>query len=162
MKKIIVILILLFLFGVKNVSAIGVGVKPKEIDISARMGKKIETKILIVNPDSEPYFYHVYPDSLADKITINPADFRLEPNGSQTVAVAAKFWMPGMINTVISVVGKPLNQTGMPVSAGVKIPISISVLWPAIVDKKLYLIIFGICSIFIIMIILRQIKYKKL
>ncbi len=162
MKKIIIIFILFFLFQAKNVAAIGVGVKPKEIDISAIMGKKIETKILIVNPDSEPYFYHVYPDSLAGKITINPADFRLEPNGSQTVTVAAKFWIPGMINTVISIVGKPLNKTGMSVSAGVKIPVSISVLWPAIFDKKLYLTIFGICSIFIIMIILRQAKYKKL
>ncbi|MFA5021691.1 MAG: hypothetical protein WC508_01230 [Patescibacteria group bacterium] len=116
---------LVCLFLANQAQAIGVGVKPKEINILAITGREVISEFLVVNISQEPARYEIYPDGLQRELKLEPTDFRLEPDGSQIVKVKVNLKNPGRFNTNISVVAHPLANAGLAAASGVKIPITI-------------------------------------
>lgn len=129
MRKFLLILFLSILFCFLPISAIlavGIAVKPKEINLKVTLNKKTETEILIINVAKEPALYQVYPDALTEMIAVAPTDFKLEPNGNQIVTITIKAKKLGLFATNISAVARPLGAGGLPAAAGLKIPITIT------------------------------------
>ena len=125
-KFLICLLIVVFSLGLgDSVQAVGVGVKPKEINLTVKTNKETMTEMLVMNVSAEPAIYQIYPDALVKEIKIEPTDFRLEPEGSQMVKVKVTLKSPGRFNTNISVIARPLGNSGFAAASGVKIPITI-------------------------------------
>lgn len=108
-----------------SVQAVGVGVKPKEINLSVKINQETITEILVMNVSAEPAIYQIYPDALEQEIKTEPSDFRLEPDGSQIIKVKVILKTPGRFNTNLSIVARPLGNSGLTAASGVKIPITI-------------------------------------
>jgi len=113
------------LFFGHSTQAVGVGVKPKEIDLTVKIGRETVTEFLVMNVSDQPAIYQVYPDALEGEIKLGPSDFRLEPGGSQIVKASIIISGPGRYSTNISVVARPLGATGLVAASGVKVPITI-------------------------------------
>lgn len=129
MKKFLLIFLLIFtlcLILTKSSSAISVGVKPKELNLNIPIGRETKSEILVFNAGEEFALYQVLPDSYKNKISVEPADFRLEPDGNQIVKVIVKTWQPGKFVTNISIIARPVGAGGIPVVSGVKVPIIIT------------------------------------
>ena len=129
MKKIIsffILLIVFILMPVSSVFAISVGVKPKELNLNIPLGRETKSEILVFNAGKELALYQVLPDAYNNKISVEPADFRLEPDGNQIVKVIVKTWQPGKFVTDISIIARPIGAGGIPVVSGVKVPIVIT------------------------------------
>lgn len=125
------ITVLSMVFG-QTALAVGVGVKPKNIDLPALVGRETKTELLIMNVDDQPAVYQLYPDALNDWIIIKPAELKLEANANQIVEVSVKVTTPGLFSTNISVVARSLSVNGFSAASGVKIPIVIrasGILW---------------------------------
>lgn len=115
------------LFLVNPVYAIGLGVKPTEINLKVVIGKPTETELLVMNVTNQPAYYQVYPDAFADQIMVGPTDFRLEPETSQIIKVKINPKNPGRFATNISIVARPLDAAGLSAASGVKVPITLEV-----------------------------------
>ncbi len=129
MKEKLLIIFIVFICGLLfawPALALSVGIKPTEINLPVVIGHKTESKILVINTGAEPVLYKVYPDDLADKIIVKPADFRLEPGSNQIVTVIVKIWKPGKFSTNLSVVARPLGLNGLVAVPGIKVPITIT------------------------------------
>lgn len=115
------------LFNLNPAGAVGLVIKPKELNLSAQARKEATAEFLVINVAAEPALYKVSPDALADKIKLEPADFQLEPNASQLVKVKVKISEPGRYQTDISIIARPLGAGGLAVASGVKLPLTIVV-----------------------------------
>lgn len=139
-------IIILFLLSVAaSASASGVTINPPKIDLAAKINKPLSEEITITNPTSDVQIFKVYPDDFADIIKANPSSFTLEAGAKKTVTVTVEIKdgqnSSGTLNTNISVVAKPLAETGFQTNAGVKIPLSIIVSEsnsPSRVPKQVY------------------------
>ena len=148
-----------FVLSASQASAVGVGVKPKEINLDIRAGKQTETEILVVNVSSEPAFYEVYPDALENKINLEPSNFRLEPDESQIVALKAKINTPGRFGTNLSIVARPVAASSFPAGSGVKVPISIIVSGLPFLGH--ILVVFSAACLVLIFVVILLYKKKK-
>ena len=110
----------------QSVYAVGVGVKPKEIDLNVRVGQQVATEILVINISKEPALYSVSADALEDDIIISPQDFKLEADTNRLVTISVKMKTPGRFATNISVVARPLGAGGLTAASGVKLPLTIT------------------------------------
>jgi len=119
-------LILASLIVGQSVQAVGVGVKPKRIDLQVKAGKATNTEFLVMNVDEKPALYQIYPDALEKAIEIAPTDFLLDAQASQLVKVQVKIKTPGLFSTNISIVARPLEASGFSAASGIKLPITIS------------------------------------
>lgn len=159
LRACLLVVFLGLLFG-NSVQAVGVGVKPKEIDLSVKAGQETVTEFLVMNVDKVPAMYKVSLDAMEDKIKINITDFVLEPNESKIVKVAVKIESPGRFSTNISVVARPLGAGGLTAASGVKVPITI-----AVSGIPFWLIVLGavivICLIVIFVVKLNKGRNKK-
>ena len=54
-----------WLFVVPTVKAVGVGVRPQEVEIKGQVGRMSETVLWVTNTSSEPALFTVTPDSLS-------------------------------------------------------------------------------------------------
>src|SRR3989344_6626585 len=157
MKKFYFLLavVVFYCCNVVAVSALGVGVKPKEINLDIQVNKKIETEILVMNVAQEPALYQVYPDALEDEIKIYPENFQLGPEGSQIVKVVVEIRNPGKFATNLSIVARPPGAGGLPTATGVKVPITISAaglnLW-----RFALAVVIGICLLMIFVVKLKK------
>jgi len=115
------------LFGF-SAEAIGVGVKPRQIDLEVKTGREASTEFLVTNIGIEPAIYEVYADYFANRIKFEPVTFPLDPNDNQLVKVRVKSKIPGFFKTNISVIARPLGAGGIKTASGVKVPIVIHVL----------------------------------
>lgn len=157
----LIICLLIFiscLFFGTSVQAVGVGVKPKEIDLSVKIGEETVAEFLVMNVSDQPAIYQVYPDAMNEEIKVGPTDFRLEPGASQIVTGKVTIKSPGRFNTNISIVARPLNAAGLVAASGVKLPITIVVsgfplLWSII-------LIGVVCLVLIFTLLLKQRKKK--
>jgi len=123
---IIISVLLSSLLLINSAQAVGVGVKPKEIDLTVKIGKETVTEFLVMNVSDQPAIYQIYPDALEEEIKLGPSDFRLEPGASQIVKATVTINNPGRFSTNISVVARPLGATGLVAASGVKVPITIN------------------------------------
>lgn len=126
MRKLACLLIIVFslLLG-QIVQAVGVGVRPKEINLEVKTGQEVITEFLVVNVAEVPAIYQVYPDGLENQIQIDPTDFRLETGANQIVTLKIKIKTPGLFSTNISVIARPLAISSFAAASGVKLSITI-------------------------------------
>ena len=151
-------LIILSLFSVQAVEAVGLGVKPTQLNLNVAVGQKIQTEILVFNVSSEPAMFQVYPDALNKEIKISPTDFQLEANGSQIVKINLALNKAGRFAANLSVVARPLGSQGLPAASGVKVPITI-----VVSGIPQWLIIFSvILSICLLLFFVVKLKKPKL
>jgi len=160
-KTIAYLSVFVFCFFFGNYAwAVGVGVKPKEINLDLRAGKEVETEILVVNVSDEPAFYEVYLDAFENNINIEPSNFRLESSESQIVSLKVKINTPGRFGTNLSVVARPVAALGIPAGSGVKVPVDIVVsglpVWWIIAGVFLI-----VCLLLVFVVILIYKKRKK-
>ena len=163
MKEKLLIIFIAFTFCLLSALpawAVSIGIKPTELNLPVVIGQETESKILVINTGEEPALYQVYPDDLADKITVKPADFHLEPGGSKIIAVIVKTWKPGKFSTNLSVVARPFGLNGIVTVPGIKVPITITSLdipfWWIVLE-----VVVGSCAIIFFMIKLRNKKNKN-
>ena len=125
MAKISLLMVIFWLLLEQPVQAVGVGVKPKAIDLSVQAGRETTTEFLVLNVADEPALYQIYPDALVDEIKISPTDFQLDPGASKIIKATVKMKSPGLFSTNISVVALPLGAGGLASASGVKLPLTI-------------------------------------
>ena len=125
-QKIIITVLLSFLL-VSAVQAVGVKVKPAQLNFQSWPGIKATSEILVINTQSEPTVYQAYPDKYKKNIIIKPAEFKLEGGGSQIVKVTSWFYVPAIYHTALSVVALPTDVKGLVTGAGVKLPLTIQI-----------------------------------
>lgn len=128
--KKIIILSLLFAV-VLSANASGVKVNPSKLEIAVKINESVSREITVTNPTSDVQIFKVYPDDFSDIIKVDPSSFTLEAGTEKTVTITVEIKgdtnNSGTLNTDISVVAKPLAETGFQTNAGVKIPLSIAV-----------------------------------
>ena len=110
-----------------NAQAIGISVKPKEINLEVKTEKEVGTEFLVTNLGLEPGIYEVYADSFGNKIKFEPSTFELAVGEDQLVKVIVKSSLPGFFRTNISVIARPLGVGGIKTATGIKIPTIIDV-----------------------------------
>lgn len=142
------------------VEAISVGVKPTKIQLEVYPGTSSETEILIFNTSKEPAWYQIYPDRFPGRMTISPAEFRLDAESSQLVKISIKsFWLP-WFNDNLSIVGRPLDMRGVPAASGVKLPITIQFKHRSLFLTLALLVVF-ITAIFVIKLVKARLMKPK-
>ncbi|MDX9893399.1 MAG: hypothetical protein RB292_03200 [Patescibacteria group bacterium] len=110
-----------------SVQAVGLGVKPKKLEVQARSWQTVQTEFLVMNVSQEPGLYQVYADGLENKINFEPTEFKLEPGSSQVVKLTVKSIAAGIYSTNISVVARPLGSGGLISASGVKLPLVLTI-----------------------------------
>lgn len=157
-KQFLIYSLLLVLAGLSLATpahAVGVGVKPKEINLQAKSGKKIAAEILVMNVANEPALYQVYLDDTEKNITLWPRDFQLLPGASQLVKIESRFNWPEKTTSTISVVSRSPEAGGLTAASGIKIPLTIAVygvtLWTIITGWAIIA-----CLIIISIVLLRK------
>ncbi len=118
------ILVLAFSWaGLAN--AVGIKVTPSEIKVEAKLGQVIEKNITIENPGQDVVLYEIYADDFLEWLKFKPASFILESKEIKNVQLGIKGKEPGIFLTTISVVAKPLSESGFKMNSGIKIPLEI-------------------------------------
>lgn len=130
-KKLGVLSAILLMFvgtwwNAQTAKAVGIGAVPAELHINTRVGKDARERIIVQNPSSAVSLFDVYPDEFTDVIRVIPSSFVLEGGKEREVTVRVSPKKTGIIQTALSVVGKPLSENEFGASAGVKVPIVIT------------------------------------
>lgn len=106
-------------------SAVGLAVRPPELNLVADMGGQTTVALTVENPSREVALIEIYTDELEKIVKVSPASFLLESGDKQRVEISVKPAEAGMFRTNISVVANPLSEIGFRASGGVKIPLVI-------------------------------------
>ncbi|HLC89987.1 MAG TPA: hypothetical protein VJG65_03425 [Patescibacteria group bacterium] len=127
-RFLLVIIVSSFIIGFSGmVEAVGVMVKPKEINLTAAVGEKIKTEFLVINVATESALYQVKVDNQWPKIKLSPKEFLLFSGQSQIVKVSTRFFWPKNYLGEISVVARPPGASGLVTATGIKLPIAIKI-----------------------------------
>ncbi|OGY45104.1 MAG: hypothetical protein A2729_05455 [Candidatus Buchananbacteria bacterium RIFCSPHIGHO2_01_FULL_39_14] len=127
-RFLLVIIVSSFIFGFSRMAeAVGVAVKPKEINLAVAAGEKAKTEFLVINSTGEPAIYQVILDGQNSAIKIQPSEFLLASGQSQIIKIAARFFWPKNYSGLISVIARPPGASGLITGSGVKLPIRIEV-----------------------------------
>src|SRR3989338_163140 len=95
-------------FWLNFAGAVGMGVKPKAFDLATAIGREVKTQLLVINISTQPAVYQVLVDNYQKNFSFVPESFRLEVGQTQVVNVNFRFFRPGIYQTDISVVSRPL------------------------------------------------------
>lgn len=165
MKKVKIFLLIgctlfgLFLFQVSLAWAVGLLVRPSELNFRSFPFFTNQKELTVINNTDVPAIYKIYPDSLKKNITVMPNEFQLNGNESKTVVVATKFLFPGKYYSTISAVARPMNAGQMAAASGVKISFK-----AVVVGTWIYwvaLALFGICLGLIYRVKLSHVNQRK-
>ena len=142
MKKIILLLIII-IFLLETVSAIGIGVTPGNLNFSTQVGLSDSRSLYIINTGTEISNYKVYVDEdYANWFHISPDNFSLNANENKEVIL--KFTPPisskGDFDfTVYSVSSSPSSDFS--VGSGIKVPVQATVFNSGIIVAGLILVL---------------------
>jgi len=126
MYKCIVLLVVSLLIP-QLVLAVGIGVQPTSLNLSANAQGEASGKITISNPSAEPGLFTVSADDLASQFSFNPTEVRLEAQESKVINVIFHSKQAGRWATNLSVVGYPLDTRSFNAGSGLKVPINLTV-----------------------------------
>jgi len=129
MKKIILSILVIFLFLNSDLAvfAIGLSVFPKKLEIESKVNKTVTEKIMVKNPSAEVSVFKVYPDDFDNFIKIVPPSFILEFQDSKEVTVEITPKEEGILKTSISIEAFPVASGTFDAGGGIKIPLTITV-----------------------------------
>ncbi|MBI3291127.1 hypothetical protein HYZ76_02480 [Candidatus Falkowbacteria bacterium] len=119
--------LLWFFLSAQIVWAVGLAVKPNQINLAENVNNQILSEFLVINISDEPALYQVYADELKEKIVLKPADFKLDPGQSQIVSLEAFINRPGTFSSNISIIARPLGAGGLSAASGMKLPVTIKI-----------------------------------
>ena len=121
--------ILLFLcllaLSASHAFAVGLTVRPSEISVTSVPGREMSARLTVKNSSRDVSFFEVYPDGTESIVKVDPASFILESGAERQVEIKVTPREAGRIETLISVVAKPVSAIGLQAGAGVKIPLHI-------------------------------------
>lgn len=127
-KKVFLVLLMISQFALAiPVLAVGVGVRPSFLDLELSVGQVHISKIIVYNISQEAAIFKVYPDELANWITVEPADFRLEASENKEIKIVIKANVEGRHATNLSVVASPLDKRLFNADSGIKVPVRLDV-----------------------------------
>lgn len=120
-------LFLLIFFLASAAQAVGVEVKPSNINIIYPDEK--ETSLSINNISQEPILVSVVTDHFGDSISVQPDEFQLLPDEIIKLKLSLDFENSpeGVKSTYISIVSKPLDRQSFNAATGIKIPMTINI-----------------------------------
>lgn len=128
--KITIFIIFFFIYSFKLSFASGILVSPEKLTINTNINSIKKQIITIANPTSDIQLFEIYPDEFSENIKLLPSSFTLEAGARKTVE--ATFFSNNkqksgfVINTNISIITRPLTDNKLNVSAGIKIPTTVS------------------------------------
>jgi len=133
MHSIYKIFTLYFIFAAASFAgASGIKVDPSKLEIAAKANEQVSKEMMVTNPTSDVQLFKVYADDFSDIIKANPASFTLEAGEEKKVVIIIRYSgdqkASGILKTNLSVVARSLAETKFETNAGVKIPVSITVL----------------------------------
>ncbi len=120
---------LLGLFGLSTRSyAAGLTVKPAALRVAVPWGETAQTQLLVSNTTDAPGMYQAAVEPAAAG-TAAPDGFRLAPGESQLLTVNVRGRLR-LGSATVAVAALPLDQRGVAVGSGVKVPLDVQVLMP--------------------------------
>jgi hypothetical protein len=125
MKIRFLMLIGLVLIVPVTAGAVGVAVNPAEVSIRAIVGEKTTARIKVSNPSTDVAVFEVYPDDLTTFIRIIPSSFTLESAAEKYVTIEVSAPQSGQVQTLLSVVARPLSGNAFAAGSGIKVPLNI-------------------------------------
>lgn len=127
-----IVIFFLLLAAAPFAGASGLKVDPPRLEITVKTNELISREITVTNPTSDVQLFKVYADDFSDIIKANPASFTLEAGEEKkviiTITAAGDQKTSGILKTNLSVVARSLAETKFETNAGVKVPVSISIL----------------------------------
>jgi P pilus assembly chaperone PapD len=131
--------------------ASGIQVSPSKLEFNMALDGLMAKQIIVSNPTNQAQMFQVYAEDYPDLITAEPNDFALEPGGRKNVSIIVNSQkLPGSLKTQLAVLAGPLpGKKNLAVSAGVKIPLSISTNYPHMQPKveQWFLIPLGLMTV---------------
>ncbi|MDD5749243.1 MAG: hypothetical protein PHO91_00450 [Patescibacteria group bacterium] len=117
--------ILLFLFFPLAAAALGLSVRPAQLEII--VPDKSAASLSIKNISLEPMSISIYADAFATELKINPSELSLMPEESAAVEVAfaGSRDQGGVKKTNLSILARSLDQKRFNAASGLKIPLTI-------------------------------------
>ncbi|MFA6322105.1 MAG: DUF4430 domain-containing protein [Candidatus Buchananbacteria bacterium] len=108
-------------------SAVGVMVRPSQLDFSVPVFKTETKELLVINSGVEPAIFQLRLETKKSHLAIEPSEFKLDANESRIVKVKTFFYWPGEYLTIVDVVARPLAAGGLSAASGLKIPVKVAV-----------------------------------
>jgi len=113
------------------IKAAGLQVTPSELNFNLPNNELVDQEIVVVNPTADVQIFEVYADDFSKIITARPASFTLESGGRKTVVIEVRSELvesePGLYQTDLSIIAKPLLDSRFPANTGIKVPVTIAV-----------------------------------
>ncbi|PIT90542.1 MAG: hypothetical protein COU22_01585 [Candidatus Komeilibacteria bacterium CG10_big_fil_rev_8_21_14_0_10_41_13] len=106
--------------------AAGISVTPSRLTFKQTEGVKKSAYFQVRNLAGEPAIFNLYVDEFADQISLEPDNFRLEPDELIKVKATVMPKAAGLFATNISIVAQDLDRRKFNVATGVKIPLQIT------------------------------------
>ncbi len=107
--------------------AVGVGVRPQEIELKGRVAEMITARLWVTNASSVPGLFTVTADSLSSWFQIRPSAFNLAGRAAQEVTVSVLPETDGAFATFLSLVASPISRDEVKAGTGIKIPVTLSI-----------------------------------
>lgn len=145
-KNFLVLISLSLLFFAFQAQASSIGLKPSSVELSSFLGQSVSQEILLFNTSKRPLIYTLQTDSEIRGLSIEPSEFKLEADQQQIVVITNKGFYPQRIDTTISIVARSPSAGSLEASAGVKMPLEVSVAF----SPRQYLLAFFLCFAIII------------
>lgn len=106
----------------------GIKVSPSKLTLQIPAGRTSSLELTVSNPTSDVQIFEVYPDDFDEYVSALPSSFTLEAGGTKPVRVAVdtrNHKTEAVLQTNLSVVGKPLAEARFQANSGIKIPVQI-------------------------------------
>lgn len=120
------ILSLFLLLSPLTAFAAGVSASPERLNFNVQ-NSPVTDEIIVANPSADVQLFEIYPDDFERQIKITPTSFTLESGERKRIKVTVGTqWTRGISSTNISVLERPLADSQVKISAGIKIPVTIN------------------------------------
>lgn len=126
MKKFAIATIVLFSLPLVTFSS-GIQASPSRLEF--KTDNELPQQLVIANPASEAESFVVYAEDFPAVFTISPDSFSLAPGERKVVSVAIDIQkIKSSFHTNLAILSKPLPEKKLSVSAGAKIPVTVTFL----------------------------------
>lgn len=107
--------------------ALGLQVKPAQLDLSLKAHQEASERLTIFNPSTEVSIFEVFLESFEAQIKTSPSSFILEAGESREVSILLDFSDTGFFETNVAVVSRALSKNSLNAAGGLKIPLKVQV-----------------------------------
>ncbi|OGY78953.1 MAG: hypothetical protein A3B74_03620 [Candidatus Kerfeldbacteria bacterium RIFCSPHIGHO2_02_FULL_42_14] len=112
-----------FLIHPNIAQAIGVGVTPSHIEITATQDQPTESMITVFNTSDQTALITIQADEFQDRISIAPSTLELLPQKNQKVIITVTPKRASALSTHLSIKAQAKNPENFEPNSGIKIPL---------------------------------------